>query len=289
MFSSSWIGGFPSPRTNESTPPITPRTLDSSFFGTSNTSTSFLDHSSGLALHLPFTSDPGTTSISPIPLIPLKRLSNDMQDIEACASNGLIPHQRQPKFQHQCSLVTILRDLQELRLTAVDLLVAVINGNGEFKTFRNTLFSLKNRTSLVGLLNTLVQDKKGHPIVSDWMLLHALGLVCDKIHTEMEAAKPCLWMNTGDVSPEFIEHWDIHKVMGLVANDITPTLTSILDAAGESTVRPCALSLSLQNQRTSIQRHLFSWHKSTSCAPGTLQRCQLDLVYKLGHVVHQDR
>ena len=129
--------------------------------------------------------------------------------------------------------MTILHDLQELRLTAVDLLVAVINGNGEFKTFRNTLFSLKNHTSLVGLLDTLVQDKKGCPIVSDWMLLHVLGLVCDKIHTEMEAAKPCLQMNTGNVSLEFIEHWDIHKVMGPVANNITPTLTSILDAAEE--------------------------------------------------------
>ena len=111
--------------------------------------------------------------------------------------------------------MTILHDLQELRLTAVDLLVTVINGNGEFKTFRNALFSLKNHTSLVGLLDTLVQNKKICPIVSDWMLPHVFGLVCDKIHTEMKAAKPCLQMNTGDVSLEFIEHWDIHKVMRL--------------------------------------------------------------------------
>ena len=157
-----------------------------------------------------------------------------MQDIDACASNNLIPHQRRPKSQHRSSLMTILRDLQDLRLTAVDLLVAIIDGSGEFKAFRNALFALKNRTSLVGLLETLVQDEKGRPIVTDWMLPHALGLVCDKIHTEMEAAKPFLRMNTGDVSPEFIEHWDIHKVMGPVANNITPTLTTILDAAGES-------------------------------------------------------
>ena len=101
MFSSSQINRFLSPRTNESTPLITPSMLDSSFFGTSNTSTSFLEHSSGLALRLPFTSDLGSTSISPIPLIPLKCLSDNMQDIEASASNGLIPHQRQPKFQLQ--------------------------------------------------------------------------------------------------------------------------------------------------------------------------------------------
>ncbi|KAH9174559.1 hypothetical protein EDB89DRAFT_1848821 [Lactarius sanguifluus] len=62
---------------------------------------------------------------------------------------------------------------------------------------------------------------------------HALRLVCEKVHVEMEAAKPHLRMNTTDVSPEFIEHWDIHQIMEPLA---TPILRTVLEAAGESKV-----------------------------------------------------
>ncbi|KAH9009894.1 hypothetical protein EDB84DRAFT_1590991 [Lactarius hengduanensis] len=62
---------------------------------------------------------------------------------------------------------------------------------------------------------------------------HALRLVCEKVHVEMEAAKPHLRMHTTEVSPEFIERWDIHQIMEPLA---TPTLRSVLEAAGESKV-----------------------------------------------------
>ncbi|KAH9056765.1 hypothetical protein EDB87DRAFT_1566069 [Lactarius vividus] len=62
---------------------------------------------------------------------------------------------------------------------------------------------------------------------------HALHLVCEKVHIEMEAAKPHLRMNTTDISPEFIEQWDIHQIMEPLA---TPTLRSVLEAAVESKV-----------------------------------------------------
>jgi hypothetical protein len=54
---------------------------------------------------------------------------------------------------------------------------------------------------------------------------HALHLICKKIHKEMEEAKPSLRMNMGDVTPEFIEQWDIEKIMGPVACNTTPTLS----------------------------------------------------------------
>ena len=179
-------------------------------------------------------------------------------------------YQCQPKSQRQGSL----RELQELKLTAVDLLVAIINGSGEFKGFRNALFLPKNHASLVGLLETLVQDEKGHTILSDWTFPHALGLVCNWIHTEMEAAKPFLQMNTGDVSPKFIEHWDIHKVMGPISKDITPTLTTILNAAGESkTSHSKPKSAKSKNQYTvslilTAQIHFLCSRKSAKVAIG---------------------
>ncbi|KAH9169075.1 hypothetical protein EDB89DRAFT_2115183 [Lactarius sanguifluus] len=120
-----------------------------------------------------------------------------------------------------------------LRLTAVNLLMAIIDGNGEFEGFRNAFFSPKNCASLIGLLDRLIQDDKGKAIVEEWMSPHALCLVCEKVHVEMEAAKPHLRMNTTDVSPEFIEHWDIHQIMEPLA---MPILRTVLEAAGESKV-----------------------------------------------------
>jgi len=52
----------------------------------------------------------------------------------------------------------------------------------------------------------------------------------------MEAAKPYLRINTTEVSPAFIEQWDIHKIMEPLAYNITPTLTSIINSTGESKV-----------------------------------------------------
>ncbi|KAI9449898.1 hypothetical protein BJY52DRAFT_1192215 [Lactarius psammicola] len=162
---------------------------------------------------------------------------DEIEDVEMVPSiGGPIPRQRRPKSHRKGSLLTVLRDLQALKFTAIDLLMTIIDGNGEFEGFRNALFSPKNRAKLVGLLDRLLQDKKGQSIVSEWMFPHALRLVCERVHTEMDAAKPHLRMNTGDVSPEFIEHWDIHNIMGPVARDTTPTLKSILEAAGESKV-----------------------------------------------------
>ncbi|KAH8979979.1 hypothetical protein EDB86DRAFT_3066941 [Lactarius hatsudake] len=144
-----------------------------------------------------------------------------------------IPHQRRPKSGRKVSLLTILRNLQDLKFTAVDLLMTIIDGNGDFEGFRNALFSPKNCASLVELLERLIQDDKGKPIVDKWMSSHALRLVCEKVHVEMEAAKPHLRMHTTEVSPEFIERWDIHQIMEPLA---TPTLRSVLEAAGESKV-----------------------------------------------------
>jgi hypothetical protein len=144
-----------------------------------------------------------------------------------------VTRQRRPKTQRTVSLMTVLRDLQELKFTIIDLFSFVIDGKEGSDGFHNALFS-KNRDSLVGLLEKLIQDDKGRAIVSNWMFPHALRLVCERIHVEMEAAKPLLRMNMGDVCPEFIENWDIQRIMGPVSQDTTPTLRTVLETAGES-------------------------------------------------------
>ena len=144
--------------------------------------------------------------------------------------------QRQKKGSRKASLLALLRDMQRLKFTLIEVFTLVIDGEDGFHGFRNALFSPKNRAAFIGLLDRLFQDDKGQPIVSEWMFPHALRMVCERIHGEMEAAKPHLRMNTGDVSPEFIERWDIHRIMGPVASDTTPTLKTVLEAAGESKI-----------------------------------------------------
>jgi hypothetical protein len=227
---SRWLISFPSQYTNYGTP-ITPSTLDYNVFSLSNRSPSFPDPSNGAALYSPFESDSwdspwprddfGTTSDAPGSLIPSKRRSNDISGIDMSPESGSIPRLCRPKSQHQITLLTILRDLQSLRCTVIDLLLAVIDGSGEFKGFRSALFSSRNNALVVKLLETLIKDEKGRSIVTDWMSPHALHLICEKIHKEMEEAKPSLRMNMGDVTPEFIEQWDIEKIMGPVARDTT--------------------------------------------------------------------
>lgn len=239
---------------NQYIPPPTPSTIDRSFVSSSNTSPSFLESFGGPAMYSPFagespmrswdsgsefTCDFENTSFNSIPLIPSKHSVDELQsnDSEMGPSSGPIPRQhRQPKLQCQITLISILHDLQYLKCTIIDLLMAVIDGSRDFKNFCNTLFTPRNHDSLIGLLDTLLQDKKGHPIVSEWMFPHALRIVCNTIHTEMEAAKPELRMTMGKITPKFIEDWDIHKIMGPVAQNITPTLQAILDSAGESKV-----------------------------------------------------
>jgi len=149
-------------------------------------------------------------------------------------SEDFIPRQRKPKVPRMTSLLSILRSLQARQLTVIDLLVCVIDGQGEFAGFRNALFSPKNRNALIRLFDKLYQDKKGQAIFLDWMFPHSVTLVQEKIHAEMEAAKPFLRMHTSEVTPAFIEQWDIHQIMEPVIRDITPTLTSIIGSAGES-------------------------------------------------------
>ncbi|KAH9021890.1 hypothetical protein EDB85DRAFT_2094378 [Lactarius pseudohatsudake] len=210
--------------------------------------------------------------------------------------SGPVARQRRPKSRRKASLLTILRDLQRLKLTAIDLLMAIIDGNGDFEGFRNALFSPTNRESLIGLLDRLIQDDKGRPIFEEWVFPHALRLVCKEVHVEMEAAKPHLRMYTSDVSPEFIENWDIHQIMGPLR---TPVLRSVLEAAGESKVSLAKpKSAKSKNRFTALLiimaqvHYLRSWHSARvqlglglqAWACGT-SRQMIDVLHRTGLTV----
>ncbi|KAH9057422.1 hypothetical protein EDB87DRAFT_1578726 [Lactarius vividus] len=69
------------------------------------------------------------------PFFPSKHALDDTQDVEMTLPSCPIPHQRRPKSQCKAFLLMILQSLQELKFTAVDLLMAIVDGNGDFEGF----------------------------------------------------------------------------------------------------------------------------------------------------------
>ncbi|KAH9000233.1 hypothetical protein EDB92DRAFT_1789717 [Lactarius akahatsu] len=199
----------------------------------------------------------GVHGLSPspplFPVLPWDTIScNDKSD-DVALLEGLTTRQRKPKVSRMASLLSIIRRLQALKFTAIDLLVCVIDGQGEFEGFRNALFSPRNRNALTQLFDKLYHDDKGRTIFTDWMLPHSVTLVQETINAEMEAAKPHLRMRTKEVTPNFIEEWDIHRIMEPIIHKVTPTLTRIIVNAGESkasraktkSTNPCTFQASL--------------------------------------------
>lgn len=141
---------------------------------------------------------------------------------------------RNPKDSKGSHALKALRQLQAVKITASDLLTYVVKGEDGFKDYQSAFFSPSNRGSLLDLLNAISTHAKGSPIFDGWVGPRALKIVCEKIHKEMEAAKPDLRMSTKEVTPEFIENWDINSLMDPIAEKITPTFTAVVIAATES-------------------------------------------------------
>jgi hypothetical protein len=208
---------------------MTPSSVDSTFASLSNITSSFpVQFHRNSSSHSPFLSvDPAKywdsvldqefESFSPLasPFAPVDCATQPTLDVEMASLSDCILsppcHQRRPRTDCRVALLGILQQLWKLKFTVIDLITIIIDGEDGFQGFCNALFSLRHCTSLIGLLEKLTLDKKGGPIVVNWMFPHVLCLVCDKIHNEMEAAKPHLQMSTGNITPEFIEEWDIQS------------------------------------------------------------------------------
>lgn len=175
---------------------------------------------------------PFVTSPSPEPMSPFE--SCDGNIISEEENPSISKSQQKPRVPMMTLLLSILRDLQHFTFTVLDLLGCVIDGQGAFGGFWNTFFSPRLQDVLLQFLDKLSEDPKGHGILLDWMFPHSVVLVQERIHKEIEDAKPHLQMKTSEVTPSFIETWDIHHIMEPVTCDITSTLTSIIKSASES-------------------------------------------------------
>jgi hypothetical protein len=126
--------------------------------------------------------------------------------------------------------------MQKVRLTATGLIDLILAGEGEFAPFRDAFLSPENWKTLEDVLTKIFDSEKTAELKCDWMLPRAIKLVCEVIHGEMEAAKHYLQINIKDITPEFIKKWDINDIMGRIVEHVTPTWSTIFNAAAESKI-----------------------------------------------------
>lgn len=100
--------------------------------------------------------------------------------------------------------------------------------------FSIAFFAEGNSQQFQDILNVLWHHKKGGYHMKDWMHPHAVDLVCNIIHEEMDCAKPQLRMTTTEITPKFISRWDINSLMDLISSQVTQVWSQILEAATES-------------------------------------------------------
>ncbi|KAJ3500459.1 hypothetical protein NMY22_g19257 [Coprinellus aureogranulatus] len=91
--------------------------------------------------------------------------------------------------------------------------------------------SCVNRPNTSGWTTPVFQPPAASAPLSGYTTPFPQELVCDEVHREMNAAKPHLRMYTKDVTPCFLETWDMQKTMQDVK---TPTWDCILDAATQT-------------------------------------------------------
>ena len=187
------------------------------------------------------------TALSPLPL-PISFLDQAQYSPDDCTMDreynsghsskpsGAIPCKRNEKILKLNIALSALKSLSAHHITLTDLLMSIISGDPEFITYRYSLFSEKNWSSLQKLFSLILKDEKGSHIMREWMKPYAVQEVCETIHKEMDAARPHLQMSIKDITPEFISNWDVNEILEPIGRNITPTFCMILDAATETNV-----------------------------------------------------
>ena len=147
---------------------------------------------------------------------------------------SVIPRVYKPATPRVKSVESVLDVLRNASMGLLEFLSLVLEApESSFAYYRSSFYSEHSSSRLSHLFNLIWKDEKGHEALKTWMFPHALKLICEKIHLEMEDTKPLLQMSTNDVTPEFIENFDVENIMEPAAKN-TPVWTQILTAATES-------------------------------------------------------
>lgn len=144
------------------------------------------------------------------------------------------PRKRRKAISKADTIVTVHAILRDASLTPTQFLINILKAAEEGTAnarIGEAFFRQTNAANIAHLLDLIMANVKGASILKEWMRPHAIDLVCATIHDEMESAKPYLRMTTAETTPEFVESWDINKIMDPISKDITPTWSAVLVAA----------------------------------------------------------
>jgi hypothetical protein len=105
-------------------------------------------------------------------------------------------------------------------------------------------------------LDTIWKNNKSRAAFENWMANTGVDHICKVVGKEMESAKPLLQMDLKDVSPEFLEQWDVNTIMKPVTA-ATPTWSRILYAATEPQQKDAESRGGVRN-RSTVRFSVFS-------------------------------
>ena len=161
---------------------------------------------------------------------------------------------RKPRVPRVDTVKAVLKRLHDSHISLMDLLFMILSGD-DFGWYRLQFLSDSRRIN--DLLNLLWNDKKSKPFFGGWFKDHGIDHICKLVASEMEAAKPMLKMDLKDVSPDFLEHWDLNSIMDPVIS-ITPTWSKVVHAATEPSKKKVEVGSDPRNRSTVWLRFFLS-------------------------------
>lgn len=179
----------------------------------------------------------GSSTVEHTPNPPLSPLHDADITVESCNLSpppSEIPRTRKKKVTTVDVIHKVIKILQGSKISLFAFLKIVLDENCNEFAYSRVAFYAGCKSQFSELLELFWESDKGSLLMKGWLQPHAIELVCDTIHAEMEAAKPALQMTMADVTPEFITTWDINSIMEPIAEKKTPVWSEILEAATES-------------------------------------------------------
>jgi len=183
--------------------------------------------------------DLGISTASDIPFSPLFTPGDDLSRPSGYADHAFydqtepeinpevyVPRLQKGQTSKVETMLIALEGLREARILVMDLLLSILGG--EFSEFySHRLAFLCDTPQICKVLDIFWEEKNSRLAMLSWFQDEGINYICKLVSNEMEAAKPMLRMKVKDVSPDYIENWDLAAIVDPVAK-ITPMWTKIL-------------------------------------------------------------
>jgi hypothetical protein len=130
-------------------------------------------------------------------------------------------------------ILNVLLVLRELNITPAEFLMETLGSGIEFRTAKDGFYNPRSN-AVKQLLNVMIGDKRGKEKVHEWMEPRALDIVVNKVVLEMDSLK-VFRMSVAEVTPEYLQAFDLKKTITDVLEERSPWLRKILLTAAQTT------------------------------------------------------